>query len=67
MTGICGATGPDAGPHDAFEDAAEEVALAKALVARTAERGVIGDRIFQVEVAKPPIREGERCRPRGGF
>ena len=49
--------GLDAGPHDAFEDVAEEIALAKALGARTAEGGVIGDRIFQVKVAKPPIRE----------
>ena len=50
-------TGLDAGPHDALEDAAEEIALAKALVAGTGEGGVIRDRIFQAQVAKPPIRE----------
>ena len=51
--------GHDACPDHTFKNAAENIAVAEALVARARERRMIGDPVFDAEVTKPAIGEVE--------
>src|SRR6185312_9811389 len=46
---------PYAGLHDALEDATEEIALPKTLVAGTRERRMVRDAVLKPQIAKPSI------------